>query len=90
MSDKTIVNIEYKKRLDWMDRKLKREVEKKLKLPPASSKIGKFLNSLEVWMATPLGRYCPNTGNHLTASENYKITRYEDGTSRIEVVLHSA
>lgn len=77
MTDKVVKKVEFKKRLDWMDKKLRRDTAKKLGVDPGS---------WAAWFATPLGRYCPHTGRHLAASEYYKITRYNDGTSRIEIV----
>lgn len=87
MTEKVIKEIEYKTRLDWMDKKLRREIEQKLNLPKADTRLGNLANALEVNMAIPLGRYCPNTGRHLTSSEVYKVTRYEDGSSDIKVVI---
>lgn len=43
---------------------------------------------ITAWFNTPLGRYCPNTGRHLTSGEVYKIAFYNDATRDITIEPH--
>lgn len=87
MTEKIVKEVQYKTRLDWMDKKRRRDTELSLNSPKATTRFGTLINDFEVTMSTPLGRYCPNTGRHLTSSEVYKVTKYEDGSSDVKVVI---